>query len=110
MVFIQLGDTNVDRLKRIIPALRDALEKLSEDRIEPVIRSVQADIFGYLIKSRFHASHILAQIESPGLKKSENGYVSPFLDNRDTVFVVEVGKDFCGVKNFTKACIWLQRH
>ena len=78
-------------------------------------RSVQADYFGYVIRTNFKARQINSAIESPGMGIVSDGEtydfdVEPFLDNKDGVLVLEIGDDFIAGVGFTRIGTWLQHH
>ena len=108
-VIVQLGrNTSPQRLAEMIPRLRDQLSALSEGPPEQLLRSVTADLFGWLIRSKMTAPQIHAAIESPG--RYTGPKVDPFLDGSDGLIVLQVGPDFLAGKGFTRVGTWLQRH
>ena len=114
LVLVQLGDTNPQRLKTVVPDLLTILNYVSTDKAEQLFRAVQADVFGYLIKSTLRPTRIVKEIESPGKdpmdSKSKRPDIWPFLNNKDAIVVVEVGVDFSSTSGFSRAATWLQRH
>ena len=102
LVIVMLGDSSdQQRLRTLVPALQGALTKASTDRIEQAFRSPHADSFGYFIRSSLRATQIRARLETPD--------PPPFLDNSDSVLILEIGADFRGFGR-SRAWTWLQRH
>lgn len=62
MVLLQLGDTAQQRLAKIIPDLTTILNYLADDKPELLFRAVRADIFGYLLTSKFTPIQIINEI------------------------------------------------
>ena len=106
LVVIELADTKVDRLKMLAPSLIDVLNSLSNTPSEQAFRSVNADLFGYFVKTKLVSRQISAAIQSPNPKLN----ITPFLTNEDGIFVLELGDDFLAGKGFTRAATWLQHH
>lgn len=105
LVILSLFDTAPTRIQNVVPVLKRILERLSPDGYEQAFRSITADAFGYLIKTHLSVSQIRATIESP-----DDNVGWPFLNNKDGLFVIEIGSEFSGNSVFTRAAMWLQRH
>jgi hypothetical protein len=111
LVLFRISPCTPARVGVIFPRLKEIMEKVSLAPVEQLFRSIGADTFGYLIRSKLKAGHILSIIETPqkdfiGIGKFEH----PPLTRDDNVAVFELGPDFhCGI-GFTRAMTWLQRH
>ncbi len=111
LVIVSLSNTTPLRLQNLVPQLQDLLRGLSTEPIEQVFRSVNADVFGYLLRSKLVAGQVRAAIETPQRDSSTTApIVEPVLEGGDNVLVVEVGKDFSGSQGFSRQQTWLQRH
>lgn len=111
LIVIQLGNTEVSRLQSLVPRLQEHLARISTEPVEQAFRSVTADLFGYVIRSRMVAGQIAASIETP--QKDDSLFaptVSPLLDGRDNLFVVELGEDTETRRGFNRLGAWLQHH
>ena len=108
LVVLQLGNAQPERLAEVVQGTQSVLEQISTEPVELAFRSATADIFGYLLRTKFHAGQINGRLESPS-KYAFRGQ-QPFLDNKDAVLVVEVGEDFRAGVGFTRVGTWLQHH
>lgn len=110
LVLFSLDPSTPNRLRGTMPLLTKTLERLSTEPIELFFRSLGADHFGYLIRSKIVPGQILAVIESP-----ERGFVGlrmndpPFLTKTDSVAVIELGTEAAD-RGFGRATTWMQRH
>ena len=115
LIVVSLGSTEPSRLVDLVPSLQKVLQSLSTETPEQAFRSATADIFGYFIRSRLTARQITSAIESPGrvsvqLEEAYAQDIHPFLDNKDGVLAIEIGKDFSAGVGFTRVGTWLQHH
>ena len=110
LVIVQLGNTHIDRLKTLIPTLQDALGRLSVKAPEQAFRSIGADQFGYIIKTDRVARQIKAALESPGDRLTGKLGPMPFLNNDDSMLILELGPDFYAAVGFTRVGTWLQHN
>ncbi len=111
LVIVQLGSTEPDRLAEVVPWIKSTLERLSEAPLEIAFRAVSADIFGHLVRSKLAAKQIEAAILRPNTVSRVGGLELPGgLDNKDHVFVLELGDDCAGSQGFSRALTWTQRH
>jgi hypothetical protein len=112
LVMLSISPATPDRLISLVPALKSFLGRISIEPIEQLFRSVGADHFGFLIRSRLVAGQILAAIESPQKQSWEPGFqpIEPFLTSRDHVAVIELGRDVATSSGFSRALTWIERH
>jgi hypothetical protein len=112
LVILNLHTYDAQRLMNLVPRYKDALSALSVEPFEQVFRSVNGDIFGYLIRSRSKAHQIKANIESPGQSylSAGNPTTFPFLTGKDALLVLELADDKAASQHFSRALTWLQRH
>lgn len=109
-VILELSDTRPARLATLVPLLKAQLDKLStEAPTEQIFRSVNADIFGYAIKSKLNAAQIRAAIESPKDWRRPGTSVEPFLFSGDHLLILEIGEDSLAGEGFTRFGTWLLR-
>jgi hypothetical protein len=109
LVIIQLKDSTPRRLQKIIPALQVALARAASAPVESAFRSLGADSFGYFVKTTLRAAQIVEKIVAPGGHRAFQGE-PPILDGGDAVFALEIGKEWGGTDEFSRAKTWLQRH
>ena len=112
LVVVQLGNTAVERLQRVAPALIAALDKLSVMKPEPAFHSAPRDIVAYVIRTKLSARRILTFLETPMTAKEqyEDIIIAPFLSNDDGILVLELGQEFIAGRGFTRLGGWLQHH
>lgn len=111
LVLLSINPSTPQRLALLVPKLKEVLDRISVEAVEQLFRSLGADHFGYLIRSKMAAGVIHSIIETPqrGYLGSDN-FDAPFLQGSDGLAVIELGSDFhCG-RGFTRAATWLQRH
>lgn len=112
LILLSISPSTPERLRVIVPSLKAVLERISTEVIEQLFRSVGADHFGYLIRSKLVAQQILSIIETP--QREDIGLTGtltpPFLTRQDSVFVMELGQDHAAQLGFSRATTWLQRH
>lgn len=112
LVIVSVNPATVERLKGIVPGLKSELERLSDAGIEEAFRSVTADIFGYVIRSKLKAGQIRAAIESPGPTSAQARHEGtlmrmPFLSGKDNVIVLELGDDVSAAQGLKRIETWL---
>ena len=94
---------NIERIAESGSALQDALIRLSDNRGR--IAFTASTTLAYLLMSDLSAKHLHNALE---------GYTSLLstapVRNGDSLLVLELGKDFCGSKDFIKAAEWLQHN
>jgi hypothetical protein len=103
LVVVRLGDTSPRHLSAVVPPLQTQLASVSAVAPEQVWRSVNADVFGYFIKSSMNAGQISAALDKPVKMPA-------FLGGHDSVLVIEVGTDFSASQEFTMPITWLRRN
>lgn len=107
LVLVQMGESSPQRLQMVVPRLQETLQRISTAGTEQLFRSITADYFGYLIRSKMNAHQIAAAIESPS--PTIGRIVEPILDGKDRLSVHELGQDHAS-RWTTRALTWLQRH
>lgn len=111
LVVVQLGNTSPERLQEVVPEVRLVLERLSSEPLEMAFRAVSADIFGFLVRATKVARQIEAALLRPSGIPRGGGFEPPSgLDNKDHVFVLELGPDCASSQGFSRALTWMQRH
>ena len=95
---IQLRDTSVSRLGESVPFILDMIERWSDRDYEQLCRSVTADIFAFVFKTKKPAGMLRAEFEE--CQGSKHG---------DSFIVFELGKD-CASFGFARPLAWLQHH
>lgn len=109
-VILSINPSTPDRLQHLVPELMKVLQHVSTEVVEPLFRSVGADHFGFLIRSKMKPGHISAIIESPSYGFPTKTIAEPFLAAQDGFVILELGKDYHSPRGFTRAQTWLQRH
>jgi hypothetical protein len=113
LVIVALYRYDASRLAEAGPGLMKVLERLSTEPVEQAFRSVNRDVFGYLIRSDLVARQILSAVESPGryewLNKGKEP-IEPFLNNDDKVMVLSIGPEFGASPGLSRPIAWLQHH
>lgn len=102
LAVFSLGDACRDRLAAIMPSIQRILTAAADGKIELAFRSARGDEFGFYLRSRLHPQQIMARLQSPARE-------APFLDNNDSLLVLEIGKDFSAFGR-SRAWTWLQRN
>lgn len=113
LVLVSFDPCTPERLMQSVPGLKATLEKMSSSPVEQLFRSVQADYCGYLMRSRRSASQIKQRLESPNSRTAvwdDDGWREPFLTNRDSLAVIEIGSDLALSQGLSRALTWFQRH
>lgn len=107
LVLLKLGSFDTARLQELVPNLETQLSRISPNDRLLAIRSINADLFGYLIRTEKHPQQIRAELESPGswLKGGK-----PFLTGKDDLLIISLGGEFTASDGFMRALTWLQRN
>jgi hypothetical protein len=107
LVLIRLRENSRERLVALVPVLQDELAKMSEIGPELVIKSATADCFAYFILTKLEPHQIMSRLTAPNSKYSGTEVI---LDGRDSIFILELGKNWRSTDGFGRAATWLQRH
>src|SRR5690606_25447387 len=100
-----------ERLADFVPKAKLVLSNLSSSVIEQAFRSMQADIFGWVIKSKRNVHQILKLLENPtDVPYPAKPLGEPFLTNQDHILILEIGETFTSTRGFSRLTTWLQRH
>jgi len=111
LIIVQLGNTEPARLQEVVPEVKLILEKLSSEPLEIAFRAISADIFGFLVRTTRAARQLEAALLRPSNFPRASGFEPPSgLDNKDHVFVLELGPDCSSSQGFSRALTWIQRH
>ena len=113
LVIVSANPATPARLAQIVPALLSTLDRMAEGPVEQAFRSLHADHFGFLMRSRHKAHQINDTLRTPAKGSAwfgGEGWVEPFLTNADQIMVLEIGDQFGGSTGFSRAFTWLQRH
>ena len=114
LVILRMGSATQERLGEVVRPFQEMLQWMSTEPIEQTFRSVTADIFGYVLRSRLPVGVIRANLESPGKKSWQHGpeppVQYPFLNNEDDLLILEIGEEFSASQGFSRVGIWLQLH
>jgi hypothetical protein len=112
LILLSISPATPDRIRLLVPALKNFLERISTEPVEQLFRSMGADHFGYLIRSQSNAPQILAALETPQKHEWEKNFrpIEPFLTNQDNAAVIELGKDVATHSGFSRARTWIERH
>src|SRR4051794_2302207 len=91
-LLIEFGEgAAAQRLAKVVPKLREAIERMSKNNCLLAYRSPSGAVVGYLIRTALVATQIRARLTVP----QEHGMEDPkVLGNHDKVLVLELGKDF----------------
>ncbi len=112
LVIVRVSEVSPKRLRKLVPELILILSDVSMEEPEYAFRAVQADILGFLIKSKLRAENIKAYIESPGDLHWDFGddppKRCPVFSDDDSLMVIEIGEEFCFSKAFSRQQSWLQ--
>ena len=73
LIVLSVSPCIPDRLRMFVPAIKSLLERLSTGAIEQLFRSMSADHFGYLIRSKFVANRLHTSAAN-----GENGWFCVF--------------------------------
>jgi hypothetical protein len=112
LVIVSVKDCSQQHLSQVVPLILRTLGEVAIGPVEQVFRALQADIFGYFLRSRSSAREIRQRLEAPGnarIGAQLSAADMPFLTNDDPILVLEVGEDFDG-RGFSRAWTWLQHH
>jgi hypothetical protein len=101
LVIVMLGDSSPSRLQTLVPRLQEVLAALSTEPTQQAFRSATADIFGYFLRSTLRAGQLLGRLETPD--------PPPFLDNADSLLILEIGEDISAIGR-SNTWRWLQHH
>lgn len=100
LVLIYLSkDSAMPRIQEDLPAVIETLARASKKAPQVAFRSTDAIVSGFLIqteKAPHFISHDLDRCQS--------------LDSRDSFLVMELGEEFVGMGEFTRAATWLQQN
>ena len=113
LVIFRLGVASPARVSEFVPQAQAALQKISTEPIQLIVRSVTADVFVYGIRSRMVPGQIKAHIESPGHSRQIRDletFIPPFLAEKDAVLVVQLESNYDASGGFYRELAWLQHH
>lgn len=111
LVVFEINPATSERLADFVPKAKFVLSNLSPSGIEQALRSVQADIFGWVIRSKRNVHQVLKLLESPtDVPYPLKPLGEPFLTNQDHILVLEIGEEFTSTRGFSRLTTWLQRH
>ncbi len=105
LVVLKLGTYDIERLRETVPSLEAQLSKISTKKPQLALRSTNADLCAYLIRTAKQSKQIRAEIESPG-NWMKGG--KPFLSGDDEMIIISLGDDFTASHGFTQVQTWLQ--
>lgn len=100
LVVVQLGQSEVgiDRIQEAAPAIRQALDEISDGDCQLAFASHDGGTFGFLLRSAMDAGEIRTGLDANQGTRSG-----------DSILVLEAGEHFSGT-GFSRAGAWLQHH
>lgn len=111
LVFIQIDRPTVDRVARVAKGVQESFVALGIQYAENPIRSLQADQFAYVVRTKLNARQIKGALESPGADAlAWDTQIAPFLTSKDGIFIIEIGNEFASTSHFGRVQAWLQHH
>ncbi|PHR83088.1 hypothetical protein [Henriciella sp.] len=100
LVLIYLSkDSAMPRIQEDLPQVIETLARASKEAPHVAFRSTDAIVSGFLIQT-----HKAPQFIGHDLDRCQG------LNSRDSYFVMELGAEFMGFGEFTRAHTWLQHH
>ena len=97
---IQLSKaSSMARIAESVPLILDMIERWSNKDYEQLCRSNDAQLFGYVFKTKKPAGMLSAEFES-----------CPGTQQRDTFIVFELGRECSSSTGFQRPLAWVQHH